>query len=43
MEVGKYQMAEILGCYTDKMLKKGARKDLQCTIDEAIENQVGLF
>lgn len=36
-EVGEYQMAEILAAYTDKILKKGSRKDLSTSIEDLIE------
>jgi hypothetical protein len=37
LDVGKYQMAEILAGYTDKILRKGGSKDAQITIEEIIE------
>ena len=36
-------MAEILAAYTDKILKKGSRKDLATSIEDLIEQQVALF
>lgn len=42
MDVGKYQIAEILAVYTDKMLRKG-KKDIASSIEELIDQQVSLF
>ena len=43
MDVGKYQVAEILAVYTDKMLRKGSRKDIDGNIEDLIDQQVSLF
>lgn len=37
MDVGKYQLAEILGGFTDKILRKGGTKNASSQIEELIE------
>lgn len=43
LDVGSYQMAEVLAAYTDKLLKKGSSKEMQSSIEESIDQQVQLF